>query len=560
MPAIIPAPTFEYTEFLNTLSKSIENIDENAEQLVKNHMASHGYVDESWIADVTDYLNSGDCPLCGQSISGLELIDAYRSYFNNAYRELIVQASQLEGNIQRVFSDSISDRLRELFTQCNERLSVWQDCVEIDLPSLDTEEIRLKISSVLSHFSELSRLKQENVLASIGGEVDAAIVRSLIDDIHQLVEGFNNALHENIQRINSYKETLQRVDTAALRVQVAQIQTSKRRYEAQVVELIEELDSANGRVSQCQQQKETTKQALSEIMTVTLNSYKDEINRYLRHFGATFYIGDLGANFMGGGGQATSRFALELRGGQIGLEPEGENSFKVVLSESDKRTLAFAFFIAYINSLPTIDNVIIVLDDPMCSFDLNRRSRTIRDIAGMFSDCEQLIVLAHDAHFLKELRSQLIRRHSANPNDIASIRLKAVANGYSDFDFADFDRICESAYFRSHRILQEYISSSVPASIDVARSIRPVLEGYLRRRFPGYFSSRLLFGGLIDAISEAVSPSPLVYAQGIVQELNDINSYVGQFHHDVPDGGQVQIIEAELRSYVERALELLYQG
>src|SRR5690606_28787492 len=135
----------------------------------------------------------------------------------------------------------------------------------------------------------------------------------------------------------------------------------------------------------------------------------------------------------------------------------------------------------------------------------------------------QLIVLVHDIHFMRSLRDEILR--SGAPQDIVCVKLKTVANRYSDFDPIDVDRECESAYFKCHRVLGEYLNGTAQSSMEVARSIRPMLEGYLHRRFPGLINSGLLFGQVIDVINSAQQGSPLVHAQNITNELNDINGY-----------------------------------
>ena len=88
-----------------------------------------------------------------------------------------------------------------------------------------------------------------------------------------------------------------------------------------------------------------------------------------------------------------------------------------------------------------------------------------------------------------------------------------------------------------------------------------MLEGYLHRRFPGLINSGLLFGQVIDVIRNAPQSSPLAHAQNITDELTDINSYAGQFHHDTnPSADQVQIIDGELRRFVERAINVVHAG
>lgn len=55
--------------------------------------------------------------------------------------------------------------------------------------------------------------------------------------------------------------------------------------------------------------------------------------------------------------------------------------------------------------------------------------------------------------------------------------------------------------------------------------------------------------------------SPLVHAQNITDEFNEINLYAGQFHHDTnPAADQVQVVDGELRGFVERAIQVIHAG
>jgi hypothetical protein len=48
------------------------------------------------------------------------------------------------------------------------------------------------------------------------------------------------------------------------------------------------------------------------------------------------------------------------------------------LSDSEKRTLAFAFFLAKLKNDDNLSQKIVILDDPFSSFDSNRREKTIQ--------------------------------------------------------------------------------------------------------------------------------------------------------------------------------------
>ena len=113
-------------------------------------------------------------------------------------------------------------------------------------------------------------------------------------------------------------------------------------------------------------------------------------------------------------------------------------SFATALSEGDKRTLAFAFFVASTLEDSKLASRVIVIDDPMCSLDLNRRHHTRTVLQKIHAKAEQLIVLAHDPYFLRDLRDALIRDDSTTP--VAMFQLTAAPHSYTDFASLDIDR------------------------------------------------------------------------------------------------------------------------
>jgi wobble nucleotide-excising tRNase len=370
-----------------------------------------------------------------------------------------------------------------------------------------------------------------------------------------VVVACNDSISNATAAILDYKTNLAALSINDLQDQIRDLHWAKTRYRQDVIDLFSQLSLHTNQDLTAKAEKQIKKDALNQIMQATLESYKDRINELLRGFGAQFLIPNIDFNYRGG---LRSDYVLQMRGANIALNG-GVPDFKTSLSEGDKRTLAFAFFIASAESDPDLASKIIVIDDPMCSFDLNRKQQTRTVLKRLHDGCQQIIVLAHDVHFLRNLRDDVLR--TENPNDIKCLKLKSVANRYSNFDSIDLEQECESAYFKCHRMLDEYKAGNVQSSMEIARSIRPMLEGYLHRRFPNLINGGLLFGQVIDLINTARSPSPLVNAQNITNELTEINRYAGQFHHDTnPAADQVQITDGELLSFVERSLAVIYAG
>jgi wobble nucleotide-excising tRNase len=265
----------------------------------------------------------------------------------------------------------------------------------------------------------------------------------------------------------------------------------------------------------------------------------------------------MGAIFRGG--SPRSEYGLALRGKSIPLEG-GPPSFGTALSEGDKRSLAFAFFVASTLSDPKLNTRIVVVDDPMCSLDLNRKQHTRTVLKEICTKAEQLVVLAHDIYFVRDLRNELTPKD--NSYSVSVFGLRYAAKGYTDFDKIDVNKECQSPYFHHHGLVVEFVNNGNGDHRQVAKAIRPLLEGYLHRRFPGLIPSDLVFGNVVAFISSAVAPSPVCHAKSLVSELNEINNYAGQFHHDTNPGNAdtVQIIPTELHTFASRTLTVIHKG
>ena len=122
--------------------------------------------------------------------------------------------------------------------------------------------------------------------------------------------------------------------------------------------------------------------------------------------------------------------------------------------------------------------------------------------------------------------------------------------------------MCSSDYYRHHRIIADYVDgSSTTNTRDVAKAIRPLLEGYYHRRFPGKIPRKLMFGQIIDLAAQAQPPNPLRYLHSVLKEMKEVNDYVGRFHHDTNPGYEtVPVVDGELLPCAKKALKLIYEN
>jgi wobble nucleotide-excising tRNase len=255
------------------------------------------------------------------------------------------------------------------------------------------------------------------------------------------------------------------------------------------------------------------------------------------------------------GGTPRSDFQIVINEKPIDLgdakTPPGRPCFRTALSSGDRSALALAFFLASLKQDARIAQKIIVLDDPLSSLDRFRRACTQQLIREQSGAAHQVIVLSHDPHFLKLVWD------GYPAGDVKTLQL--TRNG-DNTTLNEWDAEAEtlSDYLKNYNTLLAFYRAGSGNIVDVARSIRPFLEGMLRMHFPGHFAQYEWLGDFIAKIRQADESSPLSHAKADLRTFEAINDYSKKFHHDQnPGADSVPIGETELRGYVKRTLNLV---
>lgn len=554
IPQTVVEPRLDLENIFSTLMLSVEDVHENAEQVVKQHVARlSGSGAETWLSQGGYFETGTHCPYCNQDVSTNDLIQAYRTHFNAAYAELKKKVAALETCTIIKSGDSILDGVANNFVLASTTAGAWSDYVQSDPILYDADSASCDLSELREFLHSLVSIKLAAPLVSVGRKQDKEKAEKLLDRFIGCIRSANSSIVSSIKCIESYKTQLDVENVSELRKNLQHLEVTKVRYGPAAIALLEQLSEAEDAYKKAEKDKKEARDCLNGLMMDILKRYQDKINDLLNKFGAKFTIKDMGANFRGHAPR--SEYGLELRGKSVALDGSLPH-FATALSEGDKRTLAFAFFIASLVDDPDLGKKIVVIDDPMCSLDLNRRQYTRTVLKRLHSKALQLIVLAHDPYFLRDLRDML-RKKDKNVS-ITLLSLQHTQSNYTNIALHDIEKECESRYLKNHRLLSEFSSGSALDLKLVATSIRPMLEGYLHRRFPGILPKDHMFGQIISLISKSTHLSPLFYAKNLVDELNEINDYAGQFHHDGAD--TVAITASELKTYVSRALSVVHKG
>ncbi len=554
---------FDARKAFDLLGRQLEDVEETAEAAVLAHVDAHRAAGlEDWLSRGLDYLDVDECPFCGQPIGGIELVRAYRSYFNQAYGDLKRDVTALEGRIDAALADSQIVAARDAATANTARIEAWKDLFDLRAPTLPADVLLTSLQRTRSHLLQLVSTKGQAPLSPAGTDADFQSAADTLASINGAVAAYNSQIAALVAAITDHKQKLVAEDSGALQGEITRLEAALRRHLPDVVTAAAEYQSADAERTRLDEEKIRERSQSDALMQATLRKYEASLNNLLAKFGAAFSIERLQPTYVGSG-EARAEYQLRLRnrpvklGSRVGTE--SEPAFATTLSEGDKRTLAFAFFLAGVVEDPRLSDTIIVVDDPVASLDWNRKRRSIDFLVGLAPKCRQLIVLSHDPYFVREFKGRLAK---ANPTAASVIlELTTVKNDYSAFGTCDVDDVCSSDYYRHHRMVADYAAGKSTAKAqEVAKAIRPLLEGYYHRRFPTMIPQGHTFGTVIELVKAAKAPHPLAFLAPRMQELVELNGYTSQFHHD---GDAVEaftpIVEAELRQYARQALELIYR-
>lgn len=555
----LPLYTPDFSSFFSTLALSYDSLSAGAEEAVCAHI-EHINVEgfERWASNGLDFIKDEHCPFCTQSLEGVELIRHYRERFNHAYKALLNQVTGLDNVVSismRVFN---MDLLRSKIEQAKLVTENWKDCIQLSVNLPDFDKITTNLGGLQSLLSCFTEAKKSNPLSEAQGDYEKQIADA-VTAINDELSTFNTEVEAANLDIQAYKATLETKNEETLRSTLSQLEAIRLRLSPEVAGYISDYQTAKAAEVTATEIKEARRVDLNSIMDSTLGKYQSSINDLLIRFGASFRITEIDYNYAGGG-EPKSEYAIELRGEKISLTGD-ESSFRSSLSEGDKRTLAFAFFISVLLHDADLDRKVVVIDDPMCSLDNHRRNHTIALIKQIYLRSQQVIILAHDLFFIRTMRDEFLKMPSTQIQDISALRIIHIADDFSDLDKLNIDLECESPYYKNHRLVSGFVDGTHQHLHDTAVAIRPLLEGYLHRRFPGKISPGNMFGEVVTQITQAQPNDPLFFAQSLVAELNEINNYAGRYHHDTnPQASSEPITPGELKSYSARALKVIYSG
>jgi len=555
LPFRVSLPVIDWDGIQTTLTRTLGDIAKNAEEVTKRHIAEClGDAGEAWIRQGMDYPAGDKCPFCGQALHGSELIAAYQSYFDESYRTFKKEITDLKGDVTKQLSETALLAIQKQLSTNQTQIQFWRDHVA---GSIDPIEFDCARDVIVALRKALKRVLERKVAAPLeevrfGKECSDAV--DAYNALAQQVDQYNEQIDAFGMSITTFRENLAQGDLAKVQTELDTLRNQQKRFTASVNEVCQKYMDLRNEKSSLQKEKAALQEQLREASCQEFSMYQDCINSYLKRFGAGFSLENADLSYRGG--KARAGYELVVRGCSVPLKKpktSGTAYFGNTLSEGDKSTLAFAFFMSSLDTVSDLQDRVVVFDDPFSSLDRHRRNQTRKEIGRIAKRAQQTIVMTHDLIFAHRLWKDRYLRDL--PKTSIQILRQETGSVLTNFDIS---RAARSNYFNHYEALSKYLKFGPDPSTtlgNVAAAMREVLEGNLKIRFPEEYPETSDLGGFLYKIQKADEQTSLSCLKKHLDKLSEINEYTIPYHHTEPREIEEPLTDAELKTYVEFTLK-----
>lgn len=443
------------------------------EEHFHTNFANHNNT-ESWIKKWLEFSQDKEnCPFCWQSLTNAtDLIGVYNSYFDigfNQYIERIQWAikSYRENSLMATWEFWEKTKLQTALSRIEQFKALIQK-----------KEFQDKLTQLFSEIEALDETTISNLKASLFNQFRTALeeksqyphkkieiinfseIKTFLLSYSTSINSIKPLIDELLIEIGSFKAQYE--DTSiiqqsiqSIKLEIQQLDYKKARIEQDINCMVYWAEKqANQNLEREIQTEETD---LHTNQSQYLESYFTEINTLFKKFWSNNFTLERELNSQ----WHLPVYSLKIKFHWIEIP---NNKLQATFSESDRRALALSIFWAKIN-LKTIEEkqkLIVVLDDPITSFDDNRITITINYIKEIIDWIEQVIVLTHYPIFINRfceiIRNIPTKFIQINRNSTTSL---LALTSKEEFMMSSYERVFIKIYWFINRTHNENIKTDL---------------------------------------------------------------------------------------------------
>jgi wobble nucleotide-excising tRNase len=539
------------TKLGQVLSRTLNDVSREAESKVRAHLQAHGMEgNEQWLSTGLVHQTNDECPFCGQSTSGLSLIEAYHAYFNASYTAFRLELDQYQEVLGRHYSDDRIELLKASIQSNTTASERWANYVVFEQPRLAERDVGSLLKMYRTEMQALLEAKARSPMDSVQLSPSYKEAQTLLAALHEEIATYNQAVEEANVRIEAFKGRATPAALVSASNELDRLGLTKKRYWPSAVQMCDGYTRLLREKDELEVQKSEARSRLDAYSNEVADVYEKAVNGVLKRFFAGFRLIRTKVEY--GGRIANSTFCVVINDVPVDMgnseTPLKEPSFKNTLSAGDRSTLALAFFLAELKASADRTECTVVFDDPFNSQDHNRRTRTTKELRRCGRDVSQVVIMSHDKRFLHDVwpllptdQRKALQIFRFGQKDSFILEWNIEADNETDDD-------------ANRRTLVEYYNDNEGDPRDVIQKLRPVLETHLK-----YAASQVLqnvkgLGNMLEKIRETESPPILAEAY---DDIDDVNTYTLRYMHgDRLKPDHPPITRTELQEFVGVVLDI----
>lgn len=539
LPSAITSPSFDLATAKELAGQKLAAVHKDAEKQVIVHIEKNFKQTDQARAFIRQGLDLKveDCPFCGQNLKdAASLLKAYQEFFDDSFREY---QKAVSSQVSRLKSWNIENELTAMLSAHNSNVAKqkeWEPYIgAIDLPdiSVTVEEHRAELRDLLNkaHAELEKKQKDPNADAKLSAFDDLS---AAITALGSATKVYTDAIAAFKDKAKQYRDDLPASDEASLKAALAKEKAVQDRFLPEWKTWATDYPVTLKAADDLAKKKEAKQKELEDYGKTIFTTYQKRINELLKSFMADFEIVDLKGRTDERANESYSEFGISILKKSVPLKTRQNDApcFSNTLSEGDKSTLAFAFFIAAIETLPDLDKQIVVLDDPLSSLDETRREATARLLLTLSPKLKQLCVFTHKKNFLYMLVDKL-------PSNV-TLEVRSDKTNGSSIEPLDVAQDRKGEHAKTVEALQRYVNEDYgPRPHEMQGNIRKLFEVVLKTKYYHVLKDAINDNKGLKTILGILFEAKLLDLDTIKDELYDICNLADDPHHgtivDAPD-------------------------
>lgn len=559
LPRQIAAPSFDLTTPRRLAAENLAVAHEAAEKQVLAHI-DRNFKDTT---QARHFIRQGfdlmlaDCPFCGQDLKNAgSLLTAYREFFDEAFR---TYQQGLAKQVTALKEWNLDNNLTALVSTHNANLATahqWEPYLGVaglsDVAAA-VEKRRARLTDLKKAIQyELEKKQKDPNSGADLSQLDAFAAE--LAALNTEIEAYNRAVSALSEKAKQHVANLPKSDVASIRAALAREQEIKKRFAPEWRKWAADYPAAKKEAGDLQTQKNAKQKELEDYGKTIFETYQKRINELLATLGTDFTITGLTGKTDERANESYSDFGFLILQHTVPLSARQDDApcFTNTLSEGDKSTLTFAFFMAALEKMPDLDKQIVVFDDPLSSLDETRREATARLLLALSPTVKQLNVFSHKRDFLHMLCDKM--------PDGKTLQVRSDKKSGSQLDALDVEEDRKGDHARLIENMEHYLDEDFgPTAETMQGNFRKLFETVLKTKYYRALAADIKAKHGLARLLTTLFNARLL-DQALKPRLFNLCSVANDPHHgEIVDTAPKRLTRDELLPLIREALELVHR-